>query len=691
MSKFMRLSTTSLLALSLVVGPVFAPSLALAQAVPPPVMDDVVINMRGADIKDVAEQVSRITGRTLVLDPAVAGQVNVVSAEPLSRNGVWELFLSVLRTSGFAAVRSGNVWRVIPQAAVLQGGSTETGAAQSNQQVITRMIRLRNLPSDQAVRALRPLVAATGAIEAITEPNAVVVTDYAENIRRVQELARVLDTGGGSSFDSLSLRHASAVDVAQSISDLLGSDAGGPRVTADARSNTVLIRGDASDIAQARSIAQALDSPGGASPVTRVVRLRNSDAEAIAEIVRGLLGGEASATNPVARSLRSETGLASLSASNRDAAANAASAGQDGAGQDGTGRSGRSTLPAGGGASRSGAGFTLQDVTVQPAPELNAIVMRGAPTTVAMLEDLIVQLDLRRAQVKIEVAIVEITGELGEQIGVQLGLGGAVPADGVAGGSSFSTAGTAIGTVLSALGFPTGRLLGEGLSIAAGQRDEFGLLLQALGTNSSANLLSTPSVTVLDNQPAEIVVGQNVPFRTGSFATDGNTLNPFTTITREDVGLTLRVIPRVHDGDVVKLDVSQEVSSLVTTTVSGAADLITNRRSIQTTVLADDGETIVLGGLVTDDRQSANSRVPGLSSLPGVGGLFRSRRDSQTRRTLFIFLKPTILRNADAVSVDAQSSYDRLRIAEPVRVDPARPRRPEPGAARLQPDVDEVF
>lgn len=683
MSKLMRLSTVSVLALSLLVGPVVTPAATLAQTPPPPVADDVVINMRGADIKDVAEQVSRITGRTLVLDPAVAGQVNVVSAEPLSRNGVWELFLSVLRTSGFAAVRSGNVWRIVPQAAVVGGGASETGPAQSNQQVITRMIRLRNLPSDQAVRALRPLVASFGAIEAITEPNAVVVTDYAENVRRVQELARTLDAGGGTAFDSMPLRYASAVDVAQSIGALLGSDAGGPRVTADERSNTVLIRGDAADIAQARSIARSLDTPGGASPVVRVVRLRNSDAESVAEVVRGLLGGEPSATNAVARSLRSDTGLASLSASNRDTAAAAIGV------VTGAAEGGAAPLPAGGQARP--AGFTLEGVTIQPAPELNAIVMRGAPATVQMLEDLIVQLDLRRAQVKIEVAIVEITGDLGEQIGVQLAVGSAVPADGGAGGTSFSTAGSAIGTVLTALGFPTGRILGEGLSLAAGQKDEFGLLLQALGSNTSANLLSTPSITVLDNQPAEFVAGQNVPFRTGSFATDGNTLNPFTTISREDVGLTLRVIPRVHDGNVVKLEVSQELSSLVNSTVAGAADLITNRRSIQTTVLADDGETIVLGGLVTDDRLSANSRVPGLGSLPGVGGLFRSRRDSQTRRTLFIFLKPTILRDAGAVSLDAQQSYDRLRAAEPVRVDPGRPPRLDPATSRLEPDVDQVF
>jgi general secretion pathway protein D len=682
-TKIIRLTTASALALSLAAAGPLTP-LAQTVAPPPQATQDVVINMRGADIKDVAEQVSRITGRTLVLDPQVQGQVNVVSAEPLSRNGVWELFLSVLRTSGFAAVRSGNVWRIVPQATVVQSGSSETGRAQSNQQIVTRLIRLRNLPSDQAVRALRPLVSSFGAIEALTDPNAVVVTDYADNIARVQQLAASLDRGGSASFDSILLRYASAVDVAASVSQLLGSDAGGPRVTADERSNVLLIRGDAADLAQARSIVAALDTPGGAGPVVRVVRLRNSDAESITEVVRGLLGGEPAANNAVARSLRNDTGLASLSASNRDAAAQAVSAITQPA------EGGSLPQPGSGGPAGRPAGFTLDGVTVQASPELNAVVMRGPPATVEMLEALISQLDLRRAQVKIEVAIVEITGELGEQIGVQLGLGGAVPDTGVVGGTSFGNAGSALSTVLTALGYPAGRLLSSGLSVAAGEEGEFGLLLQALGTNSYANLLSSPSVTVLDNEPAEIVVGQNVPFRTGSFATDGNSTNPFTTISREDVGLTLRVVPRVHEGETVRLEVSQEVSSLVTTSVTGAADLITNRRSIQTSVLADDGETIVLGGLVTDDRQAGTSRVPGLGSLPLIGGAFRSRNDTQTRRTLFIFLKPTILRDSADVAASAQESYDRLRFAEPVRIDPSRPPALETDR-RLQPEVDEVF
>lgn len=684
MSRFIRLSTVSALVLSLAAGP--AP--ALPQQAPPPPPQDVVVNMRGADIRDVAEQISRITGRTLVLDPAVQGTVNVVSAEPLSRNGVWELFLQVLRTQGFAAVRSGNAWRIVPQASVLQSGGSQIGSPSSNLEVITRMIRLRNLPSDQAVRALRPLVSASGAIEALTSPNAVVVTDVAENIRRVQALAQALDQGGGANIEVVTLQHASAAQVAKAIGDLLGEQAGGARVSADERSNAVLIRGTSADVAQARAVAQALDRPGGAAPVTRVVRLSHGDAENIAEIVRGILGGEPSATNPVARSLRT-SGLASLSSSRRGSTGPAEAAGQATT----PAISGPAAAPAGstGAPTSAPSGFQLGDVTVQAAPELNAIVMRGSPNAIAAIEDLVRQLDVRRPQVTIEAAIVEITGELGEQLGVQLGLGDTSPIDGGAGGTSFSNVGRSLATVLTTLNVPGAAVLSEGLSLAAGSEDEFGAIVQALGSTTSANLLSTPSITVLDNQIAENVVGQNVPFRTGSFATDGNSTNPFTTISREDVGLTLRVLPRVNDGDVVKLDVALEVSSLVNSTVAGAADLITNRRSIDTTVLADNGQVIVLGGLVTDDRQDTVRGVPGFSNIPGLGALFRSRGQTQSRRTLFIFLRPTILRDRESVGSVTADRFERLRAAEPAARPDGGPSRPAPQQPRLPEKVEGVF
>lgn len=637
-----------------------APGAARAQS--QPVQGDVVVNMRGVDIRDVAEQVARITGRTIVLDPNVTGVVTVVSAQPLNADGVWDLFQSVLRTNGFGVVRSGQVWRVVPQSTIIQNSAGQS--AGSGQQVVTRLIRLRNLPSDQAARALRPLVAQFGSLEAITEPNAIVVTDYADNVARIAQVAQALDGGGGSAFESLSLEHASAEDVAQVLRDLYGQEAGGLRVAADGRSNTVLVTGSAQDVAQARTVAAALDRPGGAAPVTRVVRLRFGDAESVVEVVRGLMGEGADATNPVTQSLRADAGV--------DPAAAAA----------GGAASSRARSP--------GVGFAFPGLAVQSVSELNAVVLRGTPQSVAVVEDLILQLDVRRPQVVIEAAIVEITGELGEQLGIQLAAGGAVPATGVTGATSFSQAGVPLSTVLNVLGVPGAGAVSEGLTVAAGEDGQFGVLLQALSRSTYANLLSTPSVTVLDNEEAEIVAGQNVPFRTGSFATDGNTLNPFTTIQREDVGVTLKVTPRILDGDVVRLEVTQEVSSLSPTTVFGAADLITDRRSVTTTVLADNREVITLGGLISDDRRYRESRVPLLSDIPGIGGLFRSRSETSTRRTLFVFLRVTILREPEDVRQNSQDNYDRLRSEDTVD----RDRRLAPGETvqpRLQPQVPQIF
>lgn len=656
----MRRFLQACLAALLIGAACVAPGVAQAQS--QPVQGEVVVNMRGVDIRDVAEQVARITGRTIVLDPNVTGVVTVVSAQPLNADGVWDLFQSVLRTNGFGVVRSGQVWRVVPQSTIIQNSAGQS--AGSGQQVVTRLIRLRNLPSDQAARALRPLVAQFGSLEAITEPNAIVVTDYADNVARIAQVAQALDGGGGSAFESLSLEHASAEDVAQVLRDLYGQEAGGLRVAADGRSNTVLVTGSAQDVAQARTVAAALDRPGGAAPVTRVVRLRFGDAESVVEVVRGLMGEGEDATNPVTQSLRADAGVDPASAAGGETT------------------SSRARSP--------GVGFAFPGLAVQSVSELNAVVLRGTPQSVAVVEDLILQLDVRRPQVVIEAAIVEITGELGEQLGIQLAAGGAVPATGVTGATSFSQAGVPLSTVLNVLGVPGAGAVSEGLTLAAGSDGDFGILLQALSRSTYANLLSTPSVTVLDNEDAEIVAGQNVPFRTGSFATDGNTLNPFTTIQREDVGVTLKVTPRILDGDVVRLEVTQEVSSLAPTTVFGAADLITDRRSVTTTVLADNREVITLGGLISDDRRYRESRVPFLADIPGIGGLFRSRSETSTRRTLFVFLRVTILREPEDVRQNSQDNYDRLRGEDNVD----RDRRLAPGETvqpRLQPQVPQIF
>ncbi|MEO6153953.1 MAG: type II secretion system secretin GspD [Croceibacterium sp.] len=640
-----------------------APGIAQQPATTPA---DVVVNMRDVDVADVAQQVSRITGRTIILDPTVSGRVNVTSAVPLTPAGVWELFVSVLRGQGFAVVRNGRAWRVVPQATAAR----EPTAGASTGQVVTRLIRLRTLSPEAAARIFRPIVATFGSVEPVTNPNAIVVTDYADNVARIESLARGLDGGGGNTpgITSLTLRHASARDVAAAISGVLGeSEGGGPRAVADERSNIVLVRGNAAALLEARRIAQTLDRPSGTAATIRVFRLRFADAESVTRVLQGLMGATAGANNPVASTLRTNRSNPAAAAATPIRGVATASGGLANLTDNPAARSAESlstTVFSPDKTSGASGGFSTDTLSVEPAPELNAIVVRGSPAEIATLEPLIADLDVRRPQVMIEAAIVEITGDRSEQLGIQLGLGAAADAVTNSAGTSFSNLGLSLGQILGLIGSPVAAALGaDGLTGNFGSRGDFGILVQALGQSSRANLLSTPSITTMDNEPAEIVVGQNVPFRTGSYATDGNTTTPFTTIERADVGITLRVVPRVHDGDTIRLEVNQEVSSLVGA-VTGAADLVTNRRSIQTTVLADDGQTIVLGGLISDDQLRTRSQVPVLGDIPILGNLFKSRRESTTRRTLFVFLRPTILRDSRTVAAAAAAKYDRIHDAE---------------------------
>lgn len=651
-----------------------APLPVLAQTAPADAQSaDVVINMRAVEIADVADQVSRITGRTLILDPAVKGPVTVTSATPLTPAGVWELFQSVLRANGWAAVRTGRTWRVVPAAnAVREAGAPSRGA--SGQELVTRMVRLANVPSADVARVIRPLVATFGSVEPLTSPNAVVITDYADNVRRVETIARQLDGGTGSTFASITLRNGNASDVAQSLQNVLGeANGGGVRVAADARSNTVIVRGMPSQVAEARRIANSLDQPGGATPITRMFRLSYADAETVTDVLRGVLGQQAEATNPVARSLspgygrtRQNSPIASLAATNAatNAAAANALASQANGGSTFGGPNMQNQAGANGTQEATPQGFSTPDLTVQPAPELNAIVVRGTPAAIASIEPLITDLDVRRPQVMIEAAIAEITGDDAEQLGIQLGSNGFALNQATGAATSFNQAGPSLGQILGVLGVPAGNLLGNGVTGNFRITDDFSILVQALGTSTKANLLSVPQVTVLDNAPAEIVVGQNVPFVTGSILTNTSSATPYTTIERGDVGITLRIIPRINAGEVVRLEVSQEASSIATGLSVSASDIITNRRSINTTVLADNGQTIVLGGLVSDDTMEAKQQVPILGDIPIVGELFKSRKESRTKRTLFIFLKPTILRTSDDATAIAKAKYDRMRADE---------------------------
>ena len=625
-----------------------------------------VMNLRSADIRALCEQVSEITQRTLIIDPAVTGEVTVISQEPLDEEGVWDLFQSVLRVQGFVAIRSGTIWRVIPQANMREAGVelSDEGGPSGRLDMVTRLVQLSNFPATTAVDALRPLVASFGYIQSLPETNTLVITDNVENVDRIEDIARTLDEGDGSQVSTIPVRNADAKEIAAGLTSVLGSTDGtglAPRVAIDARSNVLLVRGTPEMIDRVRVLVADLDQPGrelpSLIPITRVYRLQFADAASMVQVLRGVIGAQATATSSVVDSLGAdvpavqEPGIANGfgAAADIEAAAATGSA---------TGASERELT-----FTPAVENYASEDITIQAAKDINAVVIRARAEVQSDLGQLVVQLDQRRPQVLIEAAIAEISGDIAEQLGVQLGFGNAAPQAGFA-STSFNNSGLALGNILRLLNVPSAVAISTGLTIGLSEEDKYGILIQALGQSTKANLLSTPSVTTLDNQAASILVGQNVPFRTGTYATGGNGSDPFTTIERQDIGIQLSVTPRVSQGNVIQLDVSQEVSSISNAVVPDAADIITNRRLIQTSVLADNGGTIVLGGLITDDRTSTKSEIPGLGDIPIVGRLFSSAGENGTKRVLFVFLRPTILRTRSDIGTVSANRFQRLRAIE---------------------------
>ena len=623
-----------------------------------------VLNLRDADIRAVAEEVSRITGRTMVLDPGVQGQVSVLSSKPMNQTEIWELFQSVLAINGLAALPTGNLWRIVKQDTVREGGGLMAeGDTPGRLDVVTRLVKLNTFPAATAAEAFRPLVASFGYIEAVPDTNTLIITDTAENVARIEAIARSLDSGGTQTVYTIPILNADAAEVAAAVQAVLGAPTGNasPRLTVDTSANMLLLRSDSETHDLVVRIVGDLDVKqrplSSTEPVTHVYRLRFADATSLSEVLRGLVGAGGDVTNPVVASLADPNGPATDQ--NAPSADSNAPAADPNAALTPQVRIYTAPSQSGGGAGDL--------VTIEPVKETNAIVVRAKLSVQKDIAALIQELDQRRPQVLIEAAIVEVSGDISEELGVQLGFGKTTPPGGFA-ATSFSNSGPALKNILSLLGVKeAGALAPGGLSVGLSRGDDFGILLQALGQSSKANLLSTPSITTLDNQPAEIIVGQNVPFRTGSFSQDGTGNNPFTTIERRDVGITMKVTPRVNSGDVIQLEVSQEVSSLTNTTVAGAADLVTNTRSITTTVLADNGGTIVLGGLISDNRLLVGSEVPGLSRIPLLGGLFRNKSEARHKQTLYVFLRPTILRTRNDVAVVADQRFKRLKAIE---VDP---------------------
>lgn len=579
-------------------------ALSLANAAEPGSTDSWTINMKDADIRDFIEQISSISNQTFVIDPRVKGQVTVIAQEPMALAEVYKLFLSVMTTHGYAVMPDGNQLSVIPS-----NEARAAAGAQGNME--TRVIQVQHGAANDLIPLIRPLVANYGHLAAVSSSNSLIISDTPANISRIGDIIRQLDSSNQDDFSVYELRHAWVHDMSEVINrSLKNNQGGGAQVIADTRANRLLLLGPHEARARLLKLAQSLDTPSSRSANTRVIRLRYGDAKEMA-----------STLGDFGENLQQSEGA-------------------------------------------SAAPLKLM---IRPDESLNAIVIMAEADTVSMFEDLVRQLDVPRAQVLVEAAIVEMSGDISEALGVQWAIDGRSGTAGL-GGVNFSDTGLSVGTLLGAIasgeddalaaGLPNGAILGIG-------NDKFGALVTALSANSKSNLLSTPTLLTLDNQTAEILVGQNVPFQTGSYTTDAaGSSNPFTTIERKDIGVTLKVTPHINEGATLRLVIEQEISSIAPSTGlnAQAVDLVTNKRSIKSTVLADDGQVIVLGGLIQDDVTSTESKVPLLGDIPGLGRLFRSTRDVRQKRNLMVFLRPSVARDGVGLANLSLGKYRDLRL-----------------------------
>lgn len=604
--------------------------------------DEITLNLKDADIRALISTVSKFTGKNFIIDPRVKAKITVISSETLTPEEVYEVFLSVLQVHGYAAVPSGSVIKIVPEVNAKQGPlpMKSTIPGNPNDELITKVIGLDHVPAAQLVPILRPLVPQQGHLAAYNPTNTLIITDYAGNIQRLVRIIAGVDKAESDELEVIPLRHASAPELVRIVNSLYPQaakdQANQINLAADERTNSILMSGERAIRLKIRTTIMQLDTPlddGGGN--THVIYLRYAKAENMMEILTGLQEQQARTTTTGAR------GKTATTTATRQV---------------------------------SGTSFIGENTIIQADAETNALIITADPNTLLSLKSVIRQLDIRRAQVHIEAIIAEISTNRDKEVGVGavvdgtnssettfpvgisnlVGLGDIIAA---AAGSEDAAL-----NVLSNLG--SGLTLGVGAETSSGVR--YGLILKALQTDSAANILSTPSIVTLDNEEAEIIVAQNLPFITGQFTGAGTTnpQNPFQTIERQDVGLTLRVTPQINEGDTIKLDIEQEVSDVVTITENSGP--VTRKRSIKTSVLVDDGGILVLGGLIEEIVDDTQSKVPLLGDIPVLGWLFTSRASTKRKQNLMVFLKPEILRDFKDSAYVTNEKYNYLR-AEQIR------------------------
>jgi len=627
------------------------------------------LNLKDADIQALIATVSEITGRNFIVGPNVQGKVTVVSARPMKPDEIYDVFLSVLRVHGFAAVPAGSMVKIVQETTAQQDGSTGVNglAARATDELVTEIVPVRHVSAAELVPILRPLMPPGAQMVAHATSNSLVVSDRAGNVQRLADIVRRIDTVSDAEVEVIPLRHANASEIARTLT-LLAEDKGGQagaesaRVFADARTNSVLLSGAKNGRLKLRALIAHLDTPLDSGGDTQVIYLHYASAKDLVPILQG-----------VASTL---TGVAPPSAKGE------------------------------------GGGGSAAPATIQAHAETNSLVISAPPAIFRSLEAIVRQLDIRRNQVLIEAVIAEVADQTASEIGVQWQMPLGKEGRHVVGGTNFN--GTSPGNnIIAAAQNPLG--VGNGLNlgyidgtVTIGRNTVFqlGALVTALRGDGKSNILSTPSVLTLDNQEAEIKVAQEVPFLTGQYSTNAVTAtasgtasngitNPFQTIERKDVGLVLKVKPQINVGDSVRLDIHQEVSSIAPN-VSGAVDIVTNKRELTTSVLVKDDALLVLGGLIDNQAKDNVQKVPALGDIPLIGNLFRYRTNDRSKKDLMVFLHPKILRDAASEAAVSSEKYNYMRTEQlqmrqqdwPITPRSERPMLPEVHDFLASPSLD---
>lgn len=621
--------------------------------------DTFTLNLKNTDIHSLISTVSKQTGKNFVVDPRVKAKVTVISTDPVSADGLYEVFLSVLQVHGYSAVPAGDLTKIVPDVTAKQGPVPILGDdTDSSDQLVTQVVPVINVPAAQLVPILRPMVPQQGHLAAYAATNSLIITDRSSNIQRLMEIIRRIDKPDNEEIEVVRLNHAAASEIVRTLTSLQRNNLGGPQgpgatqMVADERTNSVLISGDRAVRVRMRGLIAHLDTPIESGGNTRVVYLRFANAEDMVSILQGVSQGQAKVgtTAPTEGGASTTTRQQPVQQQQPNNAGNVPTVPT---------QLGNDAVRA-----RSAADSGESNVDIQADPNTNSLIITAPPDEMQNILAVIRQLDIRRAQVLVEAVIAEITEDNTREFGINFLLDGRNN-EAPIGISNLGDATSGALGIAGALDNGTApSSLGNGVSLALGRfgsgNIDFGFLVRAIASDADNNILSTPSLMTLDNEEAEIVVGSNVPFVTGTQLSANNN-NPFQTIERRDIGLTLKVKPQINDGNSIKMELEQEVSDVNTTALTGASDITTSKRSIKTTVLVEDGQTLVLGGLIDDKITDVEEKVPLLGDIPIIGNLFRYRSTQKSKQNLMIFLHPVIIRDAESATQFSNSKYNFLR------------------------------